>query len=192
MRFSVISTDYDMHVPRHEVQRGIDSIHSQTFQDFEWIIVHDGPKRIPYSEEYDLSHLRKKPIVVETCERMGSAGTYGRDYIMKNLAVGDFFVQFNINNILYPNALELIDINLRNSDCKIAIFNIFHHGLNRHLSGIPEPCRIDLLQLVAHRSIWRDVGYFFDKGPQADGVVYEKMCRLNTWVQISEKLGENF
>lgn len=192
MRFSIISTDYDMHVSRNEVQRGIDSIHSQKFQDFEWIIVHDGPKRIPYSEEYDLSHLRKKPIVIETHERMGSAGTHGRDYIMKNLARGDFFIQFNINNILYPNALEIIDINLRNSGLNIAIFRIFHHGLKMNFPGFPKPCKIDLLQLVAHRNIWRDVGYFFDKSHIADGVVYEKMCKIHPWVQISEKLGENF
>jgi len=43
-KFSILSTDYDKHVPRDKMKQGLETISMQTFKDFELIIVHDGPK----------------------------------------------------------------------------------------------------------------------------------------------------
>jgi len=193
MKFSIISTDYENWVPRGEVQRGIDSVRNQSYDDFEWIILHDGPKTIPYDREFDFSILKKPPITIETPEKQGCWGLYGRDHVMKHVAKGEFFVQFNINNILYPNFLETLAKNIDEKSCRILIFAIMHNKFNPpFFPGHPSVCSIDMLQLVAHRSIWEQVGYFFDKSNMADGVVYSKMCANNTWCRIEECLGEQF
>lgn len=198
MKLSIISTDYEKWVPREEIQRGIDSIRNQSFDDFEWIIVHDGPKTIPYDKEFDFSGLKKPPIIVETPHHQGCWGLLGRNYAMKHVAKGEFFLHFNINNILYPNCLSTLAEHISSNACRVFIFAIIHHKMDPNLypghlfPGFPRVCQIDMLQLVAHRDIWEQVGHFVDVSGVADGVIYQEICEKHVWCRIEDCLGENF
>jgi hypothetical protein len=136
-------------------------------------------------------------------QKMGDWGMHGRDYAMKEIAQGDYFIQFNINNMLYPKCLKEINKYIKISRRDIIIFSIMHLKLGHRvglpgpipieLKGIPPVLRsIDLLQLVAHRDIWKEVGYFWDKSNLGDGIVYENMCSRFPWFHIDKVLGENF
>ena len=195
-RFSIISPDYDQWVPRGLVERGITSLASQEFKNFEWLIVHDGPKQVSYDQEFDLGKHGMRIQIVEIQERMGQWGFPAREIAMRK-ASGEVFIHMNIDNILYPNALGVIDKHLRMSNKPIATFEIWHHKLGIHLTGIPPiNSRIDMLQFVAAREVWESINFEFVGKEQysCDGITIEHI--LSVWqdslVHIPEKLGENF
>jgi hypothetical protein len=196
-KFSIIAVDYEKHVPRNGMVNGLKSLVNQTFKDFELIICHDGPKEVPYSEEFDFSQFKNKPVFMNTPVRMNDWGHSSRDMAMKK-AKGEYFFQFNIDNILYPNCLEKINEEIEEADSKIIIFSIIHHkhfpgSFNFIFTGLPPIANnIDAMQLVAHRGIWGREGYWYNKEPASDGIIYEKMCQKYSYVSIPEALGENF
>jgi hypothetical protein len=217
-KFSIIAVDYDRHVPRPGMKRGLLNLANQTFDDFELIIVHDGPKEIPYEQEFDFSRFKNKPIFLNTPERMNNWGHSSRDMGMR-IASGVYFLQFNIDNILYPDCLSTINKKIEETGSQIIIFTIIHHKLNalylnnqvmvqnldgeivdsRPLNNIysfpglpPVLCNIDALQLVAHRDIWEKYNYWYDLTEQSDGRIYERICKENSYEHIPDIIAENF
>lgn len=194
-RFSIIAVDYELHVPRPGMKQGLHSLANQTFDDFELIIIHDGPKNIPYHEEFDLSVFKNEPIILNTPERMNDWGHSGRDMGMR-LASGEYFFHFNIDNLLYKNCLETISNKIDETGTLVTIFSILHYKINGGtvpFHGLPpKHCCIDAIQLVAHRSIWENIGYWYNKESTSDGIIYEKICNEYPWVHIDEVLAENY
>jgi len=192
-KFSVIAVDYENHVPRQGMVNGLKSLAEQSFQDFELIICHDGPKQIPYEEEIDFKELGLSPIIINTPQHMGNWGHSSRDMAMRQ-ASGEFFIHFNIDNIFYPQAFEKINDALQETSLKVAIFTIIHHkSAGRVFSGLPPDLGwIDCMQLVAHRDIWQNIGYWYDLTFASDGYIYSLIARENLYVHIEECLGENF
>lgn len=209
-KFSVIAVDYEFHVPRPGMQAGLQSLANQTFKDFELIICHDGIKHIDYHEEFDFNAAGIDPIIINTPERMNNWGHSGRDMAMRQ-ASGEYFIQFNIDNIFYPEAFEKIKNKFDQTDRKIIIFQIMHWKWLHHLKsrngltpvnksnraealfrGIPPVfCNIDCMQLVAHRDIWEEMNYWYDTDINSDGIIYEEMCKRYAWEELDECLGEN-
>jgi hypothetical protein len=193
-KFSVISVDYEHHVPRDGVFRGLQSISQQTYKDFELIICHDGPKQLPYDQEFDLEALGLQPIIMNTPERMADWGHSSRDFAMRR-ATGDYFVQFNIDNLFYPDAFAKLANKIDSVDQEIVIFTVRHWKAagGQPFPGVPPVhCGIDCMQLVASRRIWEEIGYWYRKDPTSDGLIYQAMCDKYPWVQLSDILGENF
>jgi len=193
-KFSIIAVDYEHHVPRLGMKKGIESIANQTFKDFELIICHDGPKEIPYEEEINFSELGLDPVITNTESKHALWGHPSRDAAMR-IAKGEYFLQFNIDNLLKPECLETIAKKINeNENIKIFIFSILHWKLGGiNFSGIPPVlCNIDALQLVAHRDIWKENNYWNNYENWSDGIIYENLCRSNSWIHIPEILGENF
>jgi len=193
-KFSIIAVDYEKTVPREEMIKGLISLATQTFKDFELVIVHDGPKEVPYEKEVDFYKLGLNPIILNTEKQMGQYGHNSRDLGMRH-ATGDYFIQFNINNMLYYNALEKISQKIDETNLPIIIFGIKHFKLDPSVvfSGVPPVFRyIDALQLVGSRNIWEEVGYWYDKNDTSDGFIYEELCKKYPWVAIEECLGENY
>jgi hypothetical protein len=85
---------------------GMDSIESQTFRDFEVLIYHDGPlsRPLPDMSKYTFNYTFK-----ETKKRYNDWGHSLRDLGIKE-ATGEYIVHFNPDNILFPEALQ--DINM--------------------------------------------------------------------------------
>ena len=193
-RFSIIAVDYEGHVPRYGMYQGLKSLAEQTFKDFELIICHDGPRE--NQEEYGrvLQELGLSAKIINTPKRMNDWGHSSRDYAMRR-ADGEYFIQFNIDNLFYPDALEKINKKLDEVNEQIVIFQVRHHKAagGAVFTGIPpKHCFIDAMQLVAHRKIWENIGYWYNKEGTSDGLIYEDMCNRYPWAELPECLGDNF
>lgn len=194
MFFSVIAVDYEHHVPRDGMRNGLNSIANQSFKDFELIVCHDGPKTVPYEEEYDFSVFKNPPLFINTEKRMNDWSHSTKDFSMKH-ASGDYFIHFNIDNLFYPHAFERLFEKLSSIPEEVLIFQIRHwkHCNGCILPGIPPVVgNIDAMQLVASKSVWKDMNYWYFTGEMADGIIYQEMCRKHPWTTLDECLGENF
>lgn len=205
-KFSILVTDYDKHVKRDDAERGLMSLGLQFFKDYEILICHDGPKEKPYEEEFDLKSLGIQPIIINTEVRNNDWGHSSRDIMLKRCS-GDWIIHFNIDNILYPMALERINETIISSIGEITdmdygadqfsiIFYIKHWKIRKDGSAFkglpPKLMNIDLLQLVSSRSNWESIGFWYDKKERSDGVLYEELTNKYPFVVLPEILGENF
>ena len=194
-KFSVIAVDHEGHVPRSGMVSGVESLANQTFKDFELIICHDGPKTTPYHEEIDFNGLGLDPVIINTPEHMHHYGHYSRDMAMRQ-ATGEYFIQFNIDNLFYPEAFERIANKLDSVEQEILIFQVKHFKINGGLvpfPGIPPThCNIDAMQLVASKRIWTEINFWHRKEESSDGLIYQDMCLRYPWVELPELLGENY
>ena len=196
-KFCFIAVDYENWVPREgnpSILTGLESLKNQTFRDFDVIICHDGPKNIPYEDEYDFSVFQNVPVFMNTETRMNDWGHSSRDIAMRR-ASGEYFIHFNIDNIFYPQAFQRINDYLQIISEQIIIFQVKHYKAagGAIFTGLPPiHCHIDAMQLVAHRDIWQNVGYWYDKSGTSDGIIYEDMCKKYPYGVLPECLGENF
>ena len=193
-RFSIIAVDYDKHVPRDGMRNGLASLARQTFKDFELIICHDGPKENPDEYAPILEELGLTAKIMNTPGYMNNWGHSSRDYAMRR-ADGEYFIQFNIDNIFYDNAFERINAKLEEVKEQIVIFQVRHFKAagGAVFRGVPpRHCFIDAMQLVAHRRIWQEVGYWYRTEGTSDGLIYEDMCNKYPWAELPECLGDNF
>lgn len=193
-KFSIIAVDYEFHVPRPGMKQGLNSLLNQTFDDYELLIAHDGPKGLKYQDEFDLTQFKNKPIVMNTNQRYNDWGHTLRDTAMK-LASGEYFFHFNIDNQLYPNCLETISQKIDDTSSSVVIFSIKHFKAagDTKFTGLPPThCHIDAIQLVAHRNVWKNIGYWYNKETTSDGIIYERICNEYPYVHIDEILAENY
>jgi len=192
MKLSVIAVDYEHHVIRDRMREGLTSLVDQTFKDFELLVVHDGEKETPYEEEFDFSQFKHPVKFLNTPERMSNWGHSSRDLGMRN-ASGRYYLQFNIDNLLYENALsEIVSAMERYGDPEIIIFEILHREFpGRVFEGFPMVNYIDCLQLVAKAKVWEKNGYWHDKSYGGDGYMYQAMCKSHDYVHLNRLLGEN-
>jgi Glycosyl transferase family 2 len=198
-RFSVIAVDYEYHVSRQGMRNGLQSLANQTFKDFELIYVHDGPKNVDPREEFDFGQFYNDPVFLNTPEHMADWGHSSRDLGMRH-ANGEYFINFNIDNVFYPYAFQKIheliwQIEQQEVQQRIIIFQIKHWKAagGAVFTGLPPThCHIDVMQLVAHRDIWENIGYWYTKEGTSDGIIYERMCKEYPWATLDECLGDNF
>ena len=203
VKFGIIAVDYENHVPRDEMIDGLKSISAQSYKNFDVFICHDGEKSKPYSEELASLNLNFSPHYLNTMSRMNDWGHSSRDLAMKFAYENtdcNYFLHFNIDNYLYPNALELINEKIESTKTKVVVFSINHYKLEKirvytptYFPGIPpRQYNIDCMQLVAHRDVWHDIGFWFTTYEQSDGEIYEKICNQHHWEHITEVLGNNY
>lgn len=218
-KFSIIVPHYDKAVSDEELLRGMESLESQTFKDFEVILLHDGPTSRDLPNLESLS-LNIKTIITE--KRYDDWGHSLRDIGIKK-ASGEYLLFFNADNILYPQALEEVDrvskdniyrkadMNGRewNSD-DIIIYPIYlkgqtynGHGVTRHkgkedkikciLTGYPAQTNfIDCMQLVMRRVKWDYYGGWYDKSFASDGKMYARFVYENLGSRYCDEiLGEH-
>ena len=211
-KFSIIAVDYEFHVPRQSMVGGLKSLAAQTFKDFEIIIVHDGPKTIPYEEEIGDVLDGLDVTFTSTPVHCNNWGHSSRDLGMR-IAKGEYIVHFNIDNMLYPFALEEMNESI-NDIYEILIFPVIHHKINALRRGynldqyargeVPETrdivfsgyppvmANIDVLQLVARKDVWENAGYWYNLTEQSDGIIYPELCRDYNYKALTRVLGENF
>jgi glycosyltransferase involved in cell wall biosynthesis len=199
-RFSIVATDYEPYVPRDRMLEGLNSLNAQTFKDFELIIVHDGSK--PTSEhEYDDASIDFKYF--ETDKHYGIYGTeefyagYGWGHHSRDLgmskAEGEYIINFNIDNILYPNALEKINNKLEKTKADVLVFACTHEKFHiKYFSGIPPVMgKVDMLQCVVSRKAWDSIGGWYRYDHSADGFLLEELIKRYGYVHLDEVLGDN-
>lgn len=210
--FSIVVPHYQGTINHRLFCRGIDSLVNQTFKDYEILCYHDGPlldKRIPL------------PIEIQpTSSRFNDWGHSLRDQGMRD-AKGHYILHFNPDNLLYPNALELIhketlrESRVFNEEGKcldnndIIIFPVIMRGLqiaHKRLcrfdndpeiytifTGVPvKQHNIDCMQLVMKRELWLTEGGWHDKSHDGDGIMYETFSARYGYRTVREVLGEHW
>jgi hypothetical protein len=61
------------------------------------------------------------------------------------------------------------------------------------LSGNPPVFgNIDMMNLVAHRSVWEEINYWYNLKPASDAIIYEEICKRHVPVYINSTLGEHY
>lgn len=216
-KFTVIIPHYDRSVSDQEITRCLKCLSDQTFKDFEVRLFHDGPplRELPNPENYPF-----KLFVEATPTRKGDWGHSLREIGMK-AATGRYILHLNADNVLYPRALEYLNAAsvapvegapmvemLDNPD--VLVFAILMRGRsfngrvgfwrNRNAThraiistGIPPiPDYIDCLQVVAARTIWEKVGWWYDKSEASDGVILPSMIQQFGARYIPAILGEHW
>lgn len=211
-RLCVISRDYEHHVPREHnpndisstsIRRGLASLSNQTFKDFNVVICHDGPKEKTYEEEgIDFKELGLEPHLINTPGHCGMYGHPSGDLAMRYAYennLGDYYIQHNIDNEFFPDAFQIISNALDEFQEDIIIFGIHHWKMfgietpNKSLMGNPPIIyNIDCMQLVAHKDIWKSVGFWHSTRYEADGIIYQDMCKRFSYRNIPLVLGHNF
>lgn len=197
-KFTVIATDAENHVPRNKMKQGVQSILNQTFNDYELLIIHDGPR----SNKFELD-LPDNAKLLETEQFYGIYGLeefyagYGwghhsRDLGLK-MAKGEYILHFNIDNILYPQALQTISDKIDKTKAEIVVFACKHEKFDiQYFSGIPPVMgKVDLLQCVASKKAWDSIGGWYRYDHSADGYLFQEMVARYGYVHIPEVLGEN-
>lgn len=222
-KLCVIAVDYEHHVPRNEnniyetsIFRGLQSLADQTFKDFDLIICHDGPKEKTYEEEgIDFKKMGLDPIILNTPKRMNDWGHSSRDFAMRYAYennIGEYYVQFNIDNFFEPWAFNRIAKEIDNVRKNIVLFGVRHYKVMGGINMNPDPLVkltdtglylsvfhaneharfIDAMQLVAHKDIWKKNNFWWNKGFCADGIMYNTMCMKDGYTIIRQCLGHNF
>lgn len=200
-KFTIIATDAENHVPRDKMKEGIDSLVNQTFKDFELLIIHDGPREGSYEDELD--EVPENTGFIQTEKHYGIYGLdefwagYGWGHHSRDLgiktAVGDYIIHFNIDNILYPDALEKIAQTIDKTKSDVVIFACTHEKFGiKYFSGIPPVMgKIDMLQGVVSKRAWESIGGWHRYDHSADGFLFEEIIARYGYVHIPEVLGEN-
>lgn len=197
-KFTIIATDAENHVPRDRMRQGVTSILNQTFDDYELLIIHDGPRL----KEFELD-LPDNARLIETDKFYGIYGLeefyagYGWGHHSRDLgikeAAGDYILHFNIDNILYPHALQTISDKIDKTGADVVIYACTHEKFKvDYFSGIPPVMgKIDLLQCVASKKAWDSIGGWHRYDHSADGFLFEEIIAKYGYVHIPEVLGEN-
>lgn len=197
-KFTIIATDAENHVPRDKMKQGIKSIINQTFTDYELLIIHDGPR----SKKFELE-LPDNARLIETDQFYGIYGLeefyagYGWGHHSRDLGVkeaaGEYIIHFNIDNILYPHALQTISDTINKTKADVVVYACTHEKFDiKYFSGIPPVMgKIDLLQCVASKKAWDSIGGWHRYDHSADGFLFEEIIARYGYVHIPEVLGEN-
>lgn len=197
-KFTIIATDAENHVPRNRMKQGVRSILNQTFTDYELLIVHDGPR----SKEFELD-LPDNARLIETDQFYGIYGLeefyagYGWGHHSRDLGIkeaeGEYILHFNIDNTLYPHALQTISDVIDKTKAEVVIYACTHEKFGvKYFSGVPPVMgKVDLLQCVASKKAWQSIGGWHRYDHSADGFLFEEIISRYGYTHIPEVLGEN-
>ena len=210
MKFSIIVPHYDSTINDFMFIRGMTSLKNQIIDknQYEVIVIHDGPvtRKIPSIYE-TMSNCK----VLVTEERKNDWGHSSRDLGIK-IGVGDYCLFFNPDNILYPNALEVIANKIDEESYipnDIILYPILMRGMesdgtmywrNRNdmskftiFTGLP-PIKnnIDCMQLVMKRENWNKKNGWYDKSEESDGNMYPALVSEYKARCCNQILGEHW
>ena len=105
--FTIIVVDYEDAVDRDDFRRAIRYLYEQTFQNFEILLIHDGPKKVRHRDELKPDHFNRINRIIYTKFRHNDWGHSLRDIGIKE-AQGKYILHHNADNVLYTNGLQLI------------------------------------------------------------------------------------
>ena len=214
-RFSIVVPHYDGAISDALLLRGLESLARQTFEDFEVLLFHDGPLSRPLPE---LARFPLKIRLGVTPQRFNDWGHSLRDLGIHH-ARGDYIVHFNPDNVLYPHALETLDRAARapvdpapepeyRENPQVLIYAVLMRGMRTNgatvwrdrtsaqhiiMQGYPvQHGAIDCMQLVATRSLWHEIGGWYDRREASDAFIYRALVHNRGARYVPEILGEHW
>ncbi len=220
-KFSVIMVDYEGSVPDETLCRGIQCFKDQSFQDFELLVYHDGPRSRPYEDIIPSNCLPQNVQFTCSPERRNDWGHSNRNSGIFD-ARGDWIIHTNADNIFYPDALQKLANTIDSESWALAgrkspslnwdavIFPIIMVGyatyktrlirvpehdekLRLVLSGNPPLSgHIDIMQFVMRREKWLEFGGWKDKRKSSDGFMIKRFAEKIAIHNMTEILGEHW
>jgi len=185
------------------IDRCIRSVQWQSYgtQNIMHYICHDGPTE---SLNYDY-HQWKNVLYTETNINTNSYGAGPRqhilDVIIKNRTDIKYVMHLDDDNILFPEYIEShVSLLEANPDKDFSICKILHLGpLPKNLgtppqiiNGIPPVFRnIDTLQVVVKSDSMIKCGWTQHQGKEGycnDGLTYERLGKLYSWIELPKLL----
>lgn len=171
----------------------------QTFQDWEHVIVSDGPD--PVLREYFAVKSKDDPKrhFHELEENHADYGASVRKLAMP-LLKGKYIAFLDDDNVMFPEFLEEMVGALEGSDPDVgfAVCQILHMGPLQAWVGTPPQVLtgwpivvggIDTLQVVVKREAIEKTGWIAEKGFFSDGHTYETLSKEYRHVRIEKVLG---
>lgn len=210
--FSIVLVHYQGVNSHKTFIRGYRSIKQQTLKDFELLCYHDGPL---------LDSQATFPVPIRcTAQRHNDWGHSLRDLGIRE-ARGKYILHFNADNVLYPDALEVLAKEIRREPrlvdregkpidtndiiiFPIKMWNLVkcRHITYQHkgppefytlLTGLPPVLKnIDCMQLVMKRELWLAEGGWRDKREAGDGYMYPEFAAKYGFRTVGPILGEHF
>lgn len=205
--FSIVAPHYQPTIDADTFWRGMKCLLAQTYDNFEVLVYHDGPKvrddKFPKDERFKF---------IYTKERKNDWGHSNRQRGIKE-AKGEYIVHFNPDNILYPNALEALNAlrykefpGIEHDD--LLVFSVLMREmytlgpyaarmkgseLSMVLTGYPPvKYNIDAMQLVMKRKLWLSYGGWYDKTEASDSIMYPRFIHEQRAKYTFEVLGEHW
>lgn len=163
--------------------RCIRSVQSQSYSEYEHLVVSDG---VPIPDWYKTGDTH----FLETPEHFGGFGAAVRQYATEHFASGDFLCFVDDDNIVFPDYLEaMLAALLETPTAGYAICEVFHLGplpgiSPAYLRGYPAIGEIDTLQVLVRREAmveWQGNDYY------SDGRTFEKLG--TDFVRVERVLG---
>ena len=215
LRFSVVIPHYDGVISDELLLRGLASLAGQTYTNFEVLLFHDGPQSRPWP---DIARFPLKIRIGATAQRFNDWGHSLRDLGIHH-AHGDYIVHFNPDNVLYPHALEALEHASRapvdaapepeyRENPEVLIFAVRMRGMRTNgatvwrdkssdshiiMQGFPvQHGAIDCMQLVATRSLWHEIGGWYDKREASDAFIYRALVHNRGARYVPDILGEHW
>lgn len=184
------------------IERCIQSVKYQTYRNpIHHIICSDGDK-----EEHIEKFLKNTSCIY--CNIKTPANTYGasvRQFVLDHLNYFSlnptYILHLDDDNLIFPHYIETMVSALKKAQTDFAICKILHLGpLPHHLgtppqiiSGIP-PIKqnIDTLQVLVKKDAILQCQWETKSGPLGyfnDGVTFERLGKMFSWIEVPELLG---
>ncbi len=141
--------------------RAIGSILDQTYSDWELVIVDDGSTDSTETVVHDIKDSRIKYFKLDK----NRGATYARNYGL-DLISGDYFLVWDSDDVLYPNALEVV-------------YDIFEN--NQNLAVVSAPAR----SLKNDKEVWFPE---MQEGIQPKEIIICRSLATNHKVRISKRI----
>jgi hypothetical protein len=190
-RFTIILVDYQGATPDALLLRGVDGILNQTCKDFELLCYHNGP----LLDESIVEPLKQRGVEFRCMDK--NYNDWGFESRSRGIreATGDYILHFNSDNVLVPQALEIVSkaIDATNNP-QMLVFQIFTttRGTRHLLTGNPPVVHnIDALQAVVRRQVWVDNGGWVERTQTSDGEQLQRFAQKHGFVSINMVLGEH-
>lgn len=196
-KYTIIAIYYQGVTSDEDFLRFIDSVHNQTFKDYELLIYHDGPllRPVPNNIPVKITETRRN-VFGHNLRRIGL-----------EQASGEFILHTNCDNVYNTRLLEQLEEYTKDNEVIIGLAKMM--GLERegrkvwyskprdyskftYLNGDPPIYgNIDLMQTCISKNIWNKYGWF-SLHECSDGFIYQKICQENKYINTRIIFGEHY
>jgi glycosyltransferase involved in cell wall biosynthesis len=178
IKFSIIVVSYKKH---NELKCLLYSILSQTYQNFEIIVLHDG---IDNDHQIMMSEFLKDDRItyIQTHKRYNDWGMTLRNMGL-DIVTGDFILNTNDDNYYTPNCLqEIYNVLVSNTECNFVYFDSIDKNFqwqNQHqppyslFKPFPKVTHIDMGQFLVRKDLMENRRFKIEYS--ADGILVEEL-----------------
>lgn len=171
----------------------ISSLMLQTHQNWELILIHDGPASDSVKSSIDITDGRVK--FIETKERVGNWGHKNRQWALNEIELGDFVVVTNSDNYYTPVFIEYMLKGFKKSHTAVATF--CSEMTHSYKAWQTIPCKtelgyIDSGGVMVKSDIAKEVGWRDTESHSSDFTYFSDIAAKYSWGNFISVKGNLF